>query len=75
MPTNSNQTTELLTPEDVARMLKISKAGVYRLINRRFIRFYKVMGSIRFEKGDILSFLENNRVEVVGPYRYGNTKN
>ena len=75
MPTNSNQTTELLTPEDVARMLKISKAGVYRLINRRFIRFYKVMGSIRFEKGDIVSFLENNRFEVVGQHSYGSTKN
>ena len=75
MPTNSNPTTELLTPEDVAQMLKISKAGVYRLINRRFIRFYKVMGSIRFDKGDVVSFLENNRVEVVGSHRYGNPKN
>ena len=75
MPTNSNQTTELLTPEEVALMLKISKAGVYRLINKRVIRFYKIMGSIRFEKSDILSFLENNRVEEVGSHRYGNTKN
>ena len=75
MPTNSNPTTEFLTPDELAQMLKISKAGVYRLINRRFIRFYKVMGSIRFEKGDVLSFLENNRVEVIGLHSYGNTKN
>ena len=75
MPTNSNPTTELLTPREVGQILKISQAGVYRLINKRVIRFYKVMGSIRFEKGDIVSFLENNRVEVVGPHRYGNTKN
>ena len=75
MPTNSNQTTELLTPGEVALMLKISKAGVYRLINKRVIRFYKVMGSIRFEKGDIVSFLENNRFEVIGLHSYGNTKN
>ena len=75
MPTNSNPTTELLTPDELAQMLKISKAGVYRLINKRAIRFHKVMGSIRFEKGDVLSFLENNRVEVIGLHRYGNTKN
>ena len=75
MPTNSNPTTELLTPDDVAKMLQISKVGVYRLISKRTIRFYKIMGSIRFEKSDILSFLENNRVEVVGSQKYGNTKN
>ena len=75
MPTNFNPTTELLTPDELAQMLKISKAGVYRLIDKRLIRFHKVMGSIRFERGDILSFLENNRVEVVGLHRYGNTKN
>ena len=75
MPTNSNPTTELLTPEEVAQMLKISKVGVYRLINKRLVRFYKVMGSIRFDKGDILSFLENNRIEAVGQHTYGSTKN
>ena len=75
MPTNSNPTTELLTPEEVAQMLKISKVGVYRLINKRLVRFYKVMGSIRFEKNDIASYLENNRVEVVGSHKYGNTEN
>ena len=75
MPTNSNSTTELLTPTEVAQMLKISKMGVYRLISKRAIPFYKVMGSIRFEKSEILSFLENNRFEMVGSHRYGNTKN
>ena len=75
MPTNSQPTTELLTPDDVAKMLQISKTGMYRLINKRAIRFYKIMGSIRFEKSDVISFLEGNRVEVVGSHKYGNTKN
>ena len=75
MPTISNPTTELLTPDELAQMLKISKAGVYRLIDKRIIRFHKVMGSIRFEKSDVLSFLENNRFEVIGSHTYGNTKN
>jgi len=75
MPTSSNRTIELLTPDELAQMMKISKAGVYRLIDKRMIRFHKVMGSIRFEKGDVLSFLENNRFDVVGQHRYGNKKN
>ena len=75
MPTNSTPTTELLTSEEVAQMLKISKVGVYRLINKRLVRFYKVMGSIRFDKSDILSFLERSQVEAVGQHKYGSTKN
>ncbi len=75
MPTNPNPTIELLTPDDLAKVLQISKAGVYRLISRRQIRFYKVMGSIRFDRSDIASFLESNQVEIVGSHKYGNTKN
>ena len=74
MLTNSSLTIELLTPDELAHMLKISKAGVYRLIERRLIRFTKVMGSIRFEKNDVLSYLQNNRVESVSIHIYGSKK-
>ena len=75
MQSNSNQTTELLTPDELAHMLKISKVGVYRLVDKRLIRFYKVMGSIRFEKNDVLTYLQNNRVESGGiNNNYGSTK-
>lgn len=66
MPINSKHTIELLTPDEVAKILKISKAGIYRLIDKRLIPFSKVMGSIRFEKNDVFSYLKNNRVESVG---------
>jgi len=56
---------ELLTPDELAEMLKISKAGVYRLMERRLIPFAKVMGSIRFDKEDILKYLEQNKVESI----------
>jgi len=73
MPTN-NPTIELLTPDELARMLKISKPGVYRLIAKRKIRFYKVMGSLRFNKNDILSYLDQNRVDLVGLKQYDSKK-
>ena len=66
MPTGHNPTIELLTPDELADMLKISKPGVYRLIAQRQIRFYKVRGSIRFDKNDVVSYLEQNRVELIG---------
>lgn len=75
MPTNFSPKTELLTPDELAQLLKISKSSVYRLIEKRVIRFHKVMGSIRFEKGDVLAFLENSRVEIIGQQKYGSTKN
>ncbi|NIT13904.1 MAG: helix-turn-helix domain-containing protein [Candidatus Dadabacteria bacterium] len=75
MPVSDNPTSELLTPDELADMLKISKAGVYRLITKRKIPFYKVMGSLRFEKRDIISYLQQNRVELIGLEQYGSKKN
>ena len=74
MPFASNPPIELLSPAQVARLLKISKAGVYRLIDKRRIRFYKVMGSIRFDSNDVLLYLQNNRIEVVGLHNNDSTK-
>lgn len=75
MPNSYNPTNELLTTDELADMLKISKTGVYRLIARRQIPFYKVMGSIRFNKNDVLSYLQQNRVELIGLEQYGSKKN
>jgi len=70
-----NPTTEILTPNELAASLKISKAGVYRVIEKGRIRFYKVTGSLRFDKEDVMSFLQQNRIEPVGLKQYGNKKN
>jgi excisionase family DNA binding protein len=71
MPVGSNPSIELMTPDEVATMLKISKVGVYRMVEKRHIRFYKVMGSLRFDKEDILAFLQANGVEPIGPIKHG----
>jgi len=65
----------MLTPAEVAALLKISKVGVYRLVEKRCIRFYKVMGSLRFNREDVLSFLQENRFEPFGATQYGSKKN
>ena len=74
MPTDSKSTIELLTPEELADLLKISKAGVYRLVAKRSLHFYKVGGGIRFAKVDVMTFLQRSRVESVGSNNYGSAK-
>jgi excisionase family DNA binding protein len=75
MPIGTDPTIEFITPNELARLLKISKAGVYRLVDKRQIPFHKVMGSLRFSIADIESFLLNNRIEPIGLQHYGSKKN
>ena len=66
MPVDSNSTTELLTVREVATLLNISEPGVRRLMDKRLVPFFKIGGCIRFEKSDVLSYLQDNRVEAIG---------
>jgi excisionase family DNA binding protein len=66
MPTDSSQTMELLTIAGVAEFLKISKSTARRLQQQRLIPFFKVGGSVRFTKSDLVSYLEKQRVETIG---------
>jgi len=65
MPINYNPTMELLTPDELAKMLKISRRGVYRLMASRKIRFHKVRGGVRFDMNDILAYLQENRIDAI----------
>jgi excisionase family DNA binding protein len=65
MTTDLNTLPNLLTPDDLAQFLSISKTGVYRLVEKRQIPFFRIGGSLRFEKKDLLSYLQGNRVESV----------
>jgi len=53
----------LLTPNEVAAFLRISKNGVYRLVERRAIRFYRLRGVLRFDMSDIEAYLKQGCVE------------
>jgi len=75
MPITPDPTTELLTRDEVAHLLKISRAGVYRLVDSRRLPFYKVGRSLRFAKSDVAAFLRQHRVDAIGTQLYGSTKN
>ena len=65
MNTSSNTIPKLLTPDELAEFLQISKTSVYRMIEKRLIPFFKVKGSLRFDKQDVLEYLQKNRIEPI----------
>ncbi len=63
---NIGSTTQnLITPDELAKLFRISKPSIYRLVDSRVLPFYKVGGSLRFSVTDINEYLSNNRVEPI----------
>ncbi len=65
MNSNVDSTIELLTIKEVADLLKISQMSVRRLQQGRHLPFFKVGGSIRFAKSDIIDYLKKARIESI----------
>ena len=66
MATDSNTLPNMLTPDDLARYFRISKTGVYRLVEKRLIPFYRVGGSLRFSKNDTLRHTFASHLAMAG---------
>ncbi len=54
---------KLLTPGEVAALLRISKTGVYRIVERRAVRFYRISGVLRFDQNDIETYIRQGCIE------------
>ena len=52
----------LLTIEEVAEILRLSKTSVYRLVERRELPFCRVGRNLRFTRKDLEAYLEARRV-------------
>jgi len=58
-------TNNLITPEELASILRLSKPSVYRLIEKRKIPFYRISGSLRFKMTDIEKYISNARIDSI----------
>jgi excisionase family DNA binding protein len=65
-PNKPDSAIELLTIQEAARFLTISASGMRRLQQGRLVPFFKVRGSIRFAKRDLVSYLARQRVGAIG---------
>jgi excisionase family DNA binding protein len=54
---------DLLTADEISKMLKVSKIAVYQWARRGLLPHYKIEKCIRFAREDIQVFLRKRRVE------------
>ena len=66
---------QLLTVKDVATLLAISTKSVYRMVDGRQVRFYRIKAGLRFRREDIESYLQGCLVEVINENEYERQKN
>jgi excisionase family DNA binding protein len=52
----------LLTLDEVADRLRVSKTTVYRLVETRRLTFYKIGRSLRFTEEDVVSYINAQQV-------------
>lgn len=52
-----------LNPLELAELLRLSRASVYRLVEKRKISFHRLPRGLRFSRRDIDGYLKNCRVE------------
>jgi excisionase family DNA binding protein len=65
MSIDSDPLGELMTLVEAAELLKISLSSVRRLQQKRLISFFKIGGSVRVSKHDVISYLAKHRVEPI----------
>ncbi len=56
----------LLSVEQVAQALNISRLTVYRLIDRRLLRTFRVARRLRFSRADVARYLAGVKTDEYG---------
>lgn len=62
---NVSNMNNLITPEELASLLRMSKPSVYRLIEKRKIPFHKISGSLRFKLSDVEKYINDARIDSI----------
>ena len=53
---------ELLTVDEVAKILKVSKMTVYRYVSTKKLAAYKLEQELRIRRSDLNKYLKNKKV-------------
>ena len=61
------ETLELLTVDEVTQLLKLSRGAVYQMRARKEIPYIKMGKRIRFDKTEILEWINKQRVKEYIP--------
>jgi len=66
-----DQSHELLTIREAAKLLTISPSSLRRLQQGRRIPFFKIGGTLRFKRSDVMEYVEKQRYDVLERPGYG----
>jgi len=55
----------LITPRELASLLRLSLASVYRLVDKRALPFYKIGGNLRFSRPEVEKYLDCVRIDPI----------
>lgn len=59
---------ELIGVKELAIILRISVASVYRMVERREIQFYRLPRYLRFRQSDVAAYLASRLVKPIDAY-------
>ena len=63
--TLAREETSFLSVRDVSRLLGVAAVTVYRLAARRALPAYRFLRRLRFQRGDVLAWLEARKIHPV----------
>ncbi len=62
---------ELLNLQEVAQLLRLAPISIYRMVAKRLIPVYRISRRMRFNKKDVMEYLERSKSERLEPDSYG----
>ncbi len=65
---------ELLNIKEAANFLRVAPISMYRLVEKRAIRFYRVCRRLLFKKQDLIEFVERGKTEEITSLIYDRSK-
>ena len=79
-PRQSNMTTaqpaaideRMLNIKEVADFLRVTPSSIYRLVEKRALRFYRMPRKILFKMADLLEFVEQKKTDKTTEDQYEN---
>lgn len=65
---------ELLNIKEAASYLRIAPISMYRLVEKRTVRFYRVCRRLLFKRQDLIEFVERGKTEEIVSLNYDRSK-
>jgi len=66
---------DFMNLKEAAEALRVAKISMYRLVEKRAIRFYRICNKILFKRQDLMKFIEERGTDRIAKNFYDSQKN